>query len=128
VKDNQDSAMLPFHRYQVAVAEMLIIVALAGWVAPATAQQPASPVHTPFTATLSNNTPLAFGMDAKDAARALGAPLSYVSGRPGAEIYLAIRHGGGSGFFPRNDRLFLQFRGGRLTAWKGDWGTRWIWQ
>ena len=86
------------------------------------------PYPPPFTATLSNNTPLAFGMDQEDATRALGSPLSYISGRPGEEILLAIRHVGGSGFFPRNDRLYLQFRHGRLTGWKGDWGSRWMWQ
>jgi hypothetical protein len=79
-----------------------------------------------FTDTLSNNTPLAFGMDVEDVSRALGSPLNYISGRPGDEIFLAIRHAGGSFFFPRSDRLYLQFRRGRLTGWKGDWGERWI--
>ncbi|MEW6640954.1 MAG: hypothetical protein AB1586_10655 [Pseudomonadota bacterium] len=82
----------------------------------------------PFTRTLSNNTPLAFGMSIDDAATALGAPLKYVSGRTGNEIYLAVRHNGGSGFFPRDDKLFLQFRKGRLAGWKGDWGRNWMWQ
>ena len=123
--------MPPFNRYQASAAAILIVAALmTACVAPATAQQrvPLAPAHAPFTATLSNNTPLAFGMDARDAAGALGTPLTYVSGRPGNEIYLAFRHGGGSGFFPRDDRLYLQFRGGRLAGWKGDWGTRWMWQ
>ena len=57
------------------------------------------PYPPPFTATLSNNTPLVFGMDAEDAARALGTPLNYVSGRPGDEIFLAFRNIGGSGLF-----------------------------
>ncbi len=48
------------------------------------------PRSPPFTATLSNNTPLVFGMDVEDVSRALGEPLSYISGRPGDEIYLAI--------------------------------------
>jgi hypothetical protein len=82
----------------------------------------------PFTATLSNATPLAFGMATDDAARALGTPLAYISGRPGHEIYLAIRSFGGSGFFDRRDRLYLQFRKGRLTGWKGDWGRNWMWR
>jgi hypothetical protein len=94
--------------------------------APAHAQP--LPENAPFTATLSNNSPLVFGMATDDAARALGAPLTYVSGRPGSEIYLAIRTFGGSGFFDRRDRLYLQFRKGRLTAWKGDWGRNWMWQ
>jgi hypothetical protein len=98
---------------------------------PARAQQivPAvRPYSLPFTATLSNTTPLAFGMDANDAARALGEPLRYISGRPGDEIYLAFRNIGGSGLFPHHDRLYLQFRKGRLAGWKGDWGHNWMWQ
>jgi hypothetical protein len=82
----------------------------------------------PFTATLSNNTPLVFGMAAEDAARALGTPLNYVSGRPGDETFLAFRNLGGSGLFFHKDRLYLQFRKGRLAGWKGDWGHNWMWQ
>ena len=82
----------------------------------------------PFTATLSNNTPLVFGMDATDATRALGTPLTYLRGRPGDEIYLAFRSYGGSGLYFHKDRLFLQFRKGRLAGWKGDWGHNWMWQ
>ncbi|WP_296514866.1 hypothetical protein [Rhodopseudomonas sp.] len=105
-------------------------IVAAATVAPASAQQPApfSGVKAPpFTATLSNTTPLAFGMDAEDAARALGMPLHYISGRPGDEIYLVFRPIGGSGFFNRSDRLFLQFRRGQLAGWKGDWGRNWMW-
>ena len=79
-------------------ASLLIAVSLA-WLAPASAQQfaPAYVPHSPpFTATLSNNSPLAFGMDVEDVSRALGEPLSYIRGRPGDEIYLAIRNIGGS--------------------------------
>jgi hypothetical protein len=95
---------------------------------PASAQQSAPLVIAPpFIATLSNTTPLAFGMDAVTAEHALGTPLNYVSGRPGEEIFLVIRTGGGSGFFNRRDRLYLQFRHGRLTGWKGDWGRNWMW-
>ena len=87
----------------------------------------ASP-FVPFTATLSNNTPLAFGMEVEEVSRALGQPLSFISGRPGNEIYLAIRNIGGSGLFNHNHRLFLLFRKGRLAGWKGDWGHNWMWQ
>ena len=93
-----------------------------------------TPVHAeqlspqPFTSTLSNNTPIAFGMTPEDVATALGSPLGYVSGRPGNEVLVATRSGGGSGFFPRKDRLYLQFRAGRLAGWKGDWGHNWMWQ
>jgi hypothetical protein len=86
------------------------------------------PYSAPFTATLSNNTPLMFGMDVGEVSRALGQPLNQVSGRPGNEIYLAIRNIGGSGLFNHNDRLFLLFRKGRLAGWKGDWGHNWMWQ
>jgi hypothetical protein len=122
--------MPPFNRTKVSPAEILMVAALTAGVAPATAQPQlrSAAAQVPFTATLSNNTPLVFGMDSGDAARALGAPLSYVSGRAGDEILLAFRTGGGSGFFPRNDRLYLQFRKGRLAGWKGDWGSRWMWQ
>ena len=99
---------------------------------PATAQQcrrsAGSVRRSAFSATLSNNTPLAFGMNVEDVSRALGQPLSHVSGRRGDEIYLAIRNIGGSGLFNHHDRLFLQFRKGRLTGWKGDWGHNWMWQ
>ena len=86
------------------------------------------PAPPSFTATLSNNTPLAFGMDAEAAERALGSPLNYVSGRPGNEVFLAFRNLGGSGLFYNKHRLYLQFRNGRLAGWKGDWGHNWMWQ
>jgi hypothetical protein len=122
--------MPSFNRTKVSAAAIPIVAALTACVVPAAAQQrmPFASARASFTATLSNNTPLAFGMDAQDATRALGTPLNYVSGRPGDEIFLAFRGIGGSGFFPRNDRLYLQFRKGRLAGWKGDWGSRWMWQ
>ncbi len=104
---------------------------LAAGSLPAVAQQlppVGGPYPPPFIATLSNNTPLAFGMDEETAARALGTPLNYVSGRRGEEIYLTFRNIGGSGLFYKKDRLYLQFRKGRLAGWKGDWGHNWMWQ
>jgi hypothetical protein len=47
---------------------------------------------------------------------------------PFTEMYLAVRNIGGSGLFYKKDRLFLQFRKGRLAGWKGDWGHNWMWQ
>jgi|SRR6478736_3647119 len=88
----------------------------------------AMPPRVPFVATLSNNTPLAFGMDAGQTARALGQPLQYVRGRPGNEIYLALRNIGGSGLISNRHRLFLQFRHGRLAGWKEDYGENWMWE
>jgi hypothetical protein len=82
----------------------------------------------PFTATLSNTTPLVIGMSADEATQALGTELKYLSGRPGDEIFLAFRHVGGNELFPKKDRLYLQFRQGRLAGWKGDWGHNWMWQ
>ena len=113
-----------------ASTALLLIAASAAQLAPAGAQQwtPGAVPRAPFAATLSNHTPLVFGMDVSDASRALGEPLSYVSGPAGDEIYLAIRNIGGSGLLNHHDRLFLQFRRGRLTGWKGDWGHNWMWQ
>jgi hypothetical protein len=81
----------------------------------------------PFTATRSNNTPLAFGMTVEQTAAALNAPLKYIRGKPGDEVFAAPRPAS-AGYFFRNDQLFLQFRNGRLTAWKGDWGRNWMWE
>jgi hypothetical protein len=116
---------------RLAYGLSLIVAASVACSAAASAQQSAASIAArspPFTATLSNNTPLVLGMDAEDAARALGKPLTYVSGPPGDEIYLAFRGNGGSGLFPIKDRLYLQFRNGRLAGWKGDWGHNWMWQ
>ena len=82
----------------------------------------------PFTATLSNYTPLAFGMNVEETSRALGQPLQYVNGPPGGEIYLALRNLGGSGLINYHHRLFLQFRRGKLAGWKEDYGRNWMWQ
>jgi hypothetical protein len=110
-------------------AAALMALTMSGASAPALAQHgPPIGGPAPFNATLSNNTPLAFGMDAEVAERALGSPLNYVSGRPGNEIFLAFRNLGGSGLFYNRHRLYLQFRNGRLAGWKGDWGHNWMWQ
>ena len=82
----------------------------------------------PFTATLSNHAPLVIGMNVEDTSRALGQPLQYVRGRPGEEIFLTLRNLGGSGLINHHDRLFLQFRHGRLAGWKEDYGRNWMWQ
>ena len=110
---------------------LLLAAGFSAGLSPASAQRFAPPddrFPPPFVATLSNTTPLVFGMDAERAARALGSPLTYISGRSGEEIYLVFRHNGGNILFNRNDRLYLQFRRGRLAGWKGDWGRNWMWQ
>jgi hypothetical protein len=101
----------------------------------ARAQAPQTPQFTPdgaprlpFTATLSNDKPLVFGMNVEETSRALKQPLQYVSGPPGDEIYLALRNLCGSGLINHHDRLFLQFRRGRLAGWKEDYGRNWMWQ
>lgn len=109
--------------------KMIFLLAITALVATVPAEaQPLPRSELSFPATLSNTIPLAFGMPADAAARSLGVPLAWVRGRRGDEIYLAIRNVGGGGFFDRRDRLFLQFRHGRLTGWKGDWGRNWMWQ
>ena len=108
-------------RAMLAAGAMLLSVS-------AQAEPFGSPPRQPFVATLSNNTPLAFGMDTEQTARALGQPLQYVRGRPGNEIYLALRNLGGSGLIPYRHRLFLQFRHGRLAGWKEDYGENWMWE
>jgi hypothetical protein len=109
----------------------VILLVIAGAAVPARAQHLppfGGPYPPPFVATLSNNTPLVFGMNQEEAAQALGTPFTYIRGRPGNEIYLTFRDIGGSGLFPHRDRLYLQFRKGRLAGWKADWGQNWMWQ
>ena len=102
-----------------------ILLALASMLTPAATR--AEPLaRAPFTRTLSNTTPLAFGMDAIEATAALGVPLVYVRGRPGNEMFAAARPS--PTYLNHEARLFLQFRNGRLTGWKGDWGRNWMWQ
>jgi hypothetical protein len=70
-----------------------------------------------------NGVPLSFGMTPDEASQVLGVPLNYVSGRPGNELFLAIPNTKGAALSVRSDGLYLQFRKGHLTGWKGDWGT-----
>jgi hypothetical protein len=90
-----------------------IMLANLIWVGVAAAAQPG----------LSFGAPLNFGMSADEASVALGVPLSYVRGRPGNELLLALPNIKGNALAIRSDGLYLQFRRGRLTGWKGDWGT-----
>jgi hypothetical protein len=75
------------------------------------------------SAAIPAGAPLSFGMSTDEASAALGVPLSYVRGRPGNELLLALPNVKGSALTIRSDGLYLQFRSGRLTGWKGDWGT-----
>jgi len=110
-------------RAAAASASCLALVALAAMPTFARAQETVRP---PFTASLSNTNPLAFGMDAASVAATLGSPLTYVSGSPGNETFAVIRMVNGDGFLFRKDPLYLQFRHGRLTGWKGDWSRGWL--
>lgn len=93
-------------------------LALAGVaLTPALAQQAGAVAPPP------NGVPLTFGMNADQASAVLGVPLQYVRGRPGSELLVALPNVKGAALSSRSDGLYLQFRRGRLTGWKGDWGT-----
>jgi hypothetical protein len=68
-----------------------------------------------------NIRPLAFGMTPAEASLVLRGPLLYVRGPPGSEVYVFERRADVPGIYPVADRVFLQFRRGRLTGWKRDW-------
>jgi hypothetical protein len=94
----------------------LAVLALSG-VALATGQaQPVVTVTPP-------NIPLTFGLTPEQASAALGVPLQYVGGPPGDEMLLALPNVKGTTLSKRSDGLYLQFRHGRLSGWRGDWGT-----
>ena len=95
-------------RHVLMIAAALIGLALV----PARAQQLTPP-----------NIPLTFGMTPEQAAVALGVELLYAGGRPGDELLLALPNVKGATLAKRSDGLYLQFRHGRLSGWKGDWGT-----
>jgi hypothetical protein len=91
-------------------AALAVLACLAGL--PAKAQQLTPP-----------NIPLTFGMTPDQAAQALGVQLYYVRGRPGDELLVALPDVKGAALASRSDGLYLQFRHGHLSGWKGDWGT-----
>jgi len=97
-----------------AVALLMVAMVALG-ASPVAAQQ--------APATVPNNTPLSFGMDEETASQVLGTALIYVRGRPGDEMFLALPNVKGSALSDRKDGLYFQFRRGRLTGWKGDWGS-----
>lgn len=105
---------------------IFLIAILTGSMISAVRAEAPSPPR--FVTTHSNHAPLAFGMNPTEAADALQSTLTYVRGRRGNEIYLAVSNIGGSLLFPRRDYLYLQFRRGRLTGWKGDWNLDETWR
>jgi hypothetical protein len=100
-------------RVNLALMTAAIMFSNIAPVAAATKVQPGVPAGAP----------LMFGMSADEASAALGVPLSYVRGSRGNELLLALPNVKGSALTIRSDGLYLQFRRGRLTGWKGDWGT-----
>jgi len=76
-----------------------------------------------IVATPPNGVPLGFGMTPDQVSQVLGVPLNYVRGTRGNELLVAIPNMKGSALSVRSDGLYLQFRKGHLTGWKGDWGT-----
>ena len=133
-----------FLRAALAMGPAGLIALLAGWVTTEMGRQPWVVYGIMRTKdAVSNHSALAititltafiilyfavFGMGVADAQRALGTPFTHVGGRPGNEIFLTFRDLGRSGLLPHHDRLFLQFRKGRLAGWKGDWGENWMWR
>jgi hypothetical protein len=97
----------------VTGATAAVVVACAG-IALAQAQ---------VVTTTPPNIPLMFGMTPDQASVALGVSLQYVKGAPGEEMLLALPNVKGATLAKRSDGLYLQFRRGRLSGWKGDWGT-----
>jgi hypothetical protein len=81
------------------------------------------PAHAQFMTLTPPNIALTFGMTPEQVSQALGVPLLYVRGRPGDELLLALPNVRGAALASRSDGLYLQFRRGRLSGWKGDWGT-----
>ena len=73
--------------------------------------------------------PLTFGMSKDEVEMALGTPLTYVGGRHGSEVYLAVQSARVPGIYPVDERITLQFRKYKLTGWKFDWDRRrsWFW-
>lgn len=64
------------------------------------------------------------GMTLADVQALFGPRMIRVSGRGGSALYVVVRTADMPGFHPVDERLFLQFRGGRLTGRKGDWEVR----
>ena len=99
----------------------LIVIACAWWLGACAAQ--AGQAGYPRT----YNDPLVFGMTRDEVARAVEAPLIYLSGARGSERYLVERRATVPGFYPVDARIVLQFRRGHLTGWRRDWQMRPYW-
>jgi hypothetical protein len=81
----------------------------------------------PYFDVRSNALPLQFGMTPDAASAALSAPLTYVSGRKGSEVFYAERTTAIPSFFTYDRQVWLQFRNGHLTGWHNDWRRTGLW-
>jgi hypothetical protein len=100
---------------RVAMLARCLALSCIGAAAPVSAEN----AFAPRNATL----PLSYGMSADQASQSLGVPLQYVRGKTGDELLVALPNVKGAALASRSDGLYLQFRKGKLTGWKGDWGT-----
>jgi hypothetical protein len=77
----------------------------------------------------SNTIPLTFGMTPEAASAALQNPLTFVAGgRHGFSIYYVEQTAVTTGFIvAERERLWMQFRGGRLTGWTPNWDRPMAW-
>jgi hypothetical protein len=108
---NQGATKTMTHSAMLAGCVALSCMSLA----PASGQT----TFAPSRATL----PLSFGMTQDQASQSLGVALFYVRGTFGNELLIAVPNVKGAALSSRSDGLYLQFRKGKLTGWKGDWGT-----
>jgi hypothetical protein len=114
--NDQGSMAMAMRRALPLTARLACCLVVSGIsLAPASAQT----IFAPSRATL----PLSFGMTSDQASQSLGVPLFYVRGSTGNELLIAIPNVKGAALSSRSDGLYLQFRKGKLTGWKGDWGT-----
>jgi len=69
---------------------------------------------------------LAFGMTKDEVAAGARRADSYLRGAR-REVFIVQQSANIPWYFPSQERLYLQFRRGRLTGWKGDWQIQRPW-
>jgi hypothetical protein len=72
---------------------------------------------------------LRFGMTTDEVTAIFGTSLNYVAHGRNSEIYVVRQPAPVPGVYPPwvEERLYLQFREGRLTGWKNEWDARKFW-
>ena len=72
---------------------------------------------------------LRYGMTTDEASAIFGTSMSYVARGRDSEIYAVSQPAPIPGVYPPwvEERLYLQFREGRLTGWKNEWDARKFW-